>query len=186
MKRVVLVHGWEGTPEKDWFPWLKKELENRNIKVIAPQLPDTNTPTFKKSVPFLLNLIKNPDSETYFVAHSLGCITTLRYLEAFKKNQKVGGVILVAGFGHDLEYEGYKYKLSSFFEKPINWGEIKEHSSRFVIIYSDDDPWVAPKYALELRDKLDGTILPQEKMGHFNYPELAIVGDILLKMMREK
>ena len=29
MKKVFIIHGWEGYPEEGWFPWLKKELESR-------------------------------------------------------------------------------------------------------------------------------------------------------------
>lgn len=24
MKRAFVIHGWEGTPEGSWWPWLKK------------------------------------------------------------------------------------------------------------------------------------------------------------------
>jgi len=34
-KRVFLIHGWEGSPEEGWRPWLKKELEKRGFKVIC-------------------------------------------------------------------------------------------------------------------------------------------------------
>ena len=29
MSKVVIVHGWGGTPEEGWFPWLRRELEER-------------------------------------------------------------------------------------------------------------------------------------------------------------
>ena len=31
MKRVFIIHGWEGHPENAWFPWLKKELEQKRV-----------------------------------------------------------------------------------------------------------------------------------------------------------
>jgi len=40
--KVVLVHGWMGSPNDDFFPWLIKEVESEGYKVIAPSLPDTN------------------------------------------------------------------------------------------------------------------------------------------------
>ena len=34
MKRVYIIHGWEGYPEEGWFPWLKKELEDRGFDAL--------------------------------------------------------------------------------------------------------------------------------------------------------
>ncbi|MBU4141279.1 hypothetical protein KKE99_00155, partial [Patescibacteria group bacterium] len=28
-KRIFIIHGWEGAPESNWFPWLKKQLEKQ-------------------------------------------------------------------------------------------------------------------------------------------------------------
>ena len=39
MKKVVIIHGANGSPEENWFPWLKKELETKGIEVIIPQFP---------------------------------------------------------------------------------------------------------------------------------------------------
>ena len=115
-KRVFVIHGWEGYPEEGWRPWLRKELEGKGFEVIIPAMPDTATPTFAKWVPYLAQTVGAADENTYFVCHSLGCITTLRYLETLKENQKIGGVVFVAGFGRDLEYEGYKGELTNFLQ----------------------------------------------------------------------
>ena len=32
MKRVFIIHGWDGYPEEGWFPWLKEELEKEDLK----------------------------------------------------------------------------------------------------------------------------------------------------------
>ena len=34
-----IIHGIYATPEANWFPWLKKELESRGNEVIVPKFP---------------------------------------------------------------------------------------------------------------------------------------------------
>jgi predicted alpha/beta hydrolase family esterase len=34
MKRVIIIHGWEASPESNWFPWLKNELEKKGIRFL--------------------------------------------------------------------------------------------------------------------------------------------------------
>lgn len=128
MKRAFLIHGWEGDPEEEWRPWLKKELEKKGFEVYVPAMPDTATPTMEKWVPFLAEIVGKPDENCYFVGHSLGCITILRYLETLNEGEKVGGVVLVAGFGHDLEYEGYHENIGI---KLYQLGILQEHVMKY-------------------------------------------------------
>lgn len=72
MKRVFLIHGWEGYPEEGWRPWLRNELEKRRFKVFVPAMPDTENPKMDKWVPYLTNIVGVPDESCYFVGHSLG------------------------------------------------------------------------------------------------------------------
>ncbi|MDO8240814.1 MAG: hypothetical protein Q7T51_02465 [Candidatus Moranbacteria bacterium] len=32
-KKVFIIHGWEGKPDSNWFPWMKTELEKENVQV---------------------------------------------------------------------------------------------------------------------------------------------------------
>ena len=39
MNTIFLIHGAYGNPNENWFPWLKKQLENKRNKVIIPTFP---------------------------------------------------------------------------------------------------------------------------------------------------
>lgn len=185
--RVFLIHGWEGYPEEGWRPWLKKELEKRGFEVIVPAMPDTDHPKMEAWVSHLSKVIGTPDEDCYFVGHSLGCITTLRYLETLKENEKVGGAILVAGFAHELEYSGYKNELSSFFKTAIDWDAIKKHCKKFIAVHSDNDPYVPLKHVDIFKDKLNAEVIITPNMSHFSgedgITELPIALDSVLKLM---
>lgn len=180
-KRVFLIHGWEGYPEEGWRPWLKKELEGRDFEVITPAMPDTATPTMDKWVSYLAKITGTPDESTYFIGHSLGCITILRYLESLKESQKVGGAVLIASFARDLEYEEYKGELSSFFQTPVNFKEVKKHCKKFKVIHSDDDPWVPLKFGEEIANKLSSDFIKVHGMKHFSGDDGITEAPVILK-----
>ena len=175
MKRVFLIHGWEGNPEKDWFVWMKNELEQRGFNVGAPAMPDSMDPKMDAWVSHLANTVGNPNEETYFIGHSLGCITILRYLETLQENQKIGGAVLVAGFGHNLEYEGYENELLSFFQTPVDWEDMKKHCAKFVAIHSEDDPFVPIKHNNLFQEKLGARSIVEQGRGHYNDKEYPVI-----------
>ena len=184
-KRAIFIHGWEGYPEEGWRPWLKKELEKRGFEVINPAMPDTIKPLEDKWVSHLAKIIGVPGRQTYLVGHSLGGITILRYLEALKEAQKIGGAILVASFGGDLEYEGYKGELKSFFQTSVNWEKVKKHCSKFVAIHSTDDPWVSSKNLKLFEEKLGAKTIMMDKMKHFSGDDGIAKLPIVLKELLE-
>lgn len=69
-KRAFVVHGWDGCPKEERFPWLTKELEAEGFNVFVPQLPDAGSPRIQKWVPELAEIVGAPDRNTYFVGHS--------------------------------------------------------------------------------------------------------------------
>ena len=111
-KRLVIVHGWEGSPEEGWFPWLKAEMEKRGWEVSVPALPNSAEPEQARWLPYLQMIVGKVDKNTFMVGHSLGCITILRFLERLPKEEFIGGAILVAGFDNPLRYK----ELKNFFQ----------------------------------------------------------------------
>ena len=164
MKKAVIVHCWSGYPEYCWYPQTKKELEAEEFKVEIPAMPQTHTPKLSLWLPKLKETIGKTDKDLYLIGHSAGCITILRYLEQLDENEKVGGVVLVAGFTDDLDYK----ELMNFFQTPIDFAKIKSKAKKFVIIASDDDPYVPIKYADVLSKNLGPDKIIRHKMGHFS------------------
>lgn len=180
MKKVVLIHGWEGSPYEAWKPWLTKKLEQHNIKVENPGMPNPKNPIQSEWVNYLSSIIGTPETDTILVGHSLGGITILRYLEQLPKEQKIGGAILLAGFTTDLHIP----ELSDFFTEKINWEKIKKHCDTFYAIHSDNDQYVPISYGKIFEEKLGAEVINLHNMHHFSGSDginkIPILLDLLL------
>ena len=172
MKRVFVVHGWDGFPGEGWFPWLKAELEKRGFAVQVPQMPEASKPRIFNWVPKLAEVVGKPDTQTYFVGHSMGCQTIARYLESLPKGTQVGGVVYVAGFfkrltgleGDAEVQETDKHWLTA----PLDFAKVKSVSPKSVAIFSEDDPWVPLDNQNDYRDKLGSKIIIEQGKGHYS------------------
>ncbi|MDP3800166.1 MAG: alpha/beta hydrolase [bacterium] len=164
MKRVFIIHGYDATPSDNWFPWLKKQLEEGGFSVTAPQMPDTGAPTLEKWLLHIQQIVGTCDEDTFFVGHSLGTITCLRFLEALPENEKAGGVVLVAGFSEDINFS----PLYSFTEKPLNYEKVKKSVNKIIAIHSTDDMAVPYRFAEIIQDKLNAKLITLQGLGHIN------------------
>lgn len=184
-KRIFVVHGWGGSPDAEWFPWIKKELKNSGFKVTVPKMPNTKEPDINEWVPYLSKLVGTPDEQTFFIGHSIGCQTILRYLQTI--NIKVGGIIFVAGWiGLKLEaYEGEEDEeiAKPWIETPLDWEKIKSNCDRFTALFSDNDPFVSVSDSEVFKEKLGAKIIIEKNKSHYEkLTELPIIVDELMKL----
>lgn len=190
MKRVVIVHGWEGHPKENWFPWLKKELESRGFEVMVPQLPDPDNPRIYNWVPALSKVAGKVDKDTYFVGHSMGCQTIARFLEGLPDGIKVGGAVFVGGFFKRLtgleEDPEVQETDRHWLTAPIDFAKVKSHLPKSIAIFSDDDPYVPLDNQDDFKEKLDSEIIVEHNMGHFStsagVTQLSVALNSILKL----
>jgi len=190
MKRVFIIHGWDGYPEEGWFPWLKKELEEKWFKVFVPQLPDAANPRIEKWVPVLARIVGVADEQTYFVGHSIGCQTIARYLETLPEGQKIVGAVFVAGFFERVNLEkdpDVQETGRLWLEAPLDFSKVKSHLPKSVAIFSDNDPYIPLDNQYDFRKKLGSEIIIEKSKGHFSgqsdgITELPVVLESVLKL----
>jgi len=185
-----MVHGWGGSPEGGWFPWLKKELEQRKFKAIVPKMPDTENPKIEEWVPFLKNVVGDADENTYFVGGSIGCQTILRYLERLPEKIRIGGIIFVAPwfnmFPEPIEEEGGTEIAKPWLETPIDTKKVLTHTDRIAAIFSDDDPFVPLTDAKIFKEKLKAKIIIEHGKGHFDDKKYPIILKAVLGLIKTK
>ena len=164
VKKVIIVHGWQGSPQGNWFPWLKTELEKLGHEVLVPAMPNADHPQQSAWVAHLHKVIGSADPHPYLVGHSLGVIAILRYLETLPEGEEVGGAILVAGFSQPIG----KAALDSFFTAPLDYQKVKRAARSFIAIHSDNDPYVPIAQGELLRDEIGAQLVIMKNAGHVN------------------
>lgn len=168
-KRTFIIHGWGGNSREGWFPWLKKELESRGYEVFVPEMPDTENPKIETWVPYMEKLVDNPDEYTYFVGHSIGCQTILRYLEKLPANEEVGGCVLVAPWLTLMnQTKDEEIIAKPWLETPVDFVKVNQHTDRFFAIFSDDDDVVPLNNREIFAQKLSAKTTVEHEKGHFS------------------
>lgn len=190
-KRIFIIHGWEGSPKREWFPWIRKELEKRDFNAIIPEMPNPEEPRIKEWVNHISSIVEDPDENTYFIGHSMGCQAILRYLESLD-NKKVGGAIFVAGFFEltNLETEEEKEIAKPWLETPIDLDKVKKATNNITVVFSDNDSFVPLEVNKKIfEEKLEAKIIIEQNKGHFSEDsgifEIPVVLKVLLDYIGE-
>lgn len=187
-KRIYIIHGWDGSPKREWFPWIKKELESRNYNVTIPEMPHPEEPIIKDWVDHISKVVGKPNNQTYFIGYSIGCQAIIRYLETV--NQQIGGVVFVAGFFKltNLESDEEEEVAKPWMETPIDFDKIKKTTDKITAIFSDNDQFVSLASNKDvLEKKLDTKIVIEHNKGHFDEDsgifEVPVVLDEILEII---
>ncbi len=188
MKRAFIVHGWDGSPQSHWYPWLKEELEKIGFKVRVPAMPDTSEPNIEKWVSHLKGQVGTLDEETFFIGHSIGCQTIMRYLEKAPSKVKVPGVVFVAGWFvlENLEDEEVEQIAKPWISTPLDFSAIKSKIKNLSVFLSSNDLFgCVEENARLFREKLGAQVIIEKNKGHFTegdgFAEIPQVLDIIKK-----
>ena len=171
--RVIFIPGNGGeSPKDNWFPYLKEELEKLKIEVIASEFPDNQLARESYWIPFLKDILQ-ADDQTVLVGHSSGAIAAMRFAET----NRLLGSVLVGAYHTDL---GLPTEIQSgYFNRPWDWGSIKQKQEWIIQFASVNDPWIPIEEARFVRDKLSTEYHEFIDQGHFGgdykklvFPEL--------------
>src|SRR3989344_1795964 len=164
MKKVFIIHGFEGSPNGGWRPWLMGELEKQEIYACALSMPTPENPVCAEWVDEISRHIeRNTDDEIYLVGHSLGAPAILRYLESAQA-KKISWAVLVSGPSE----KNNNRKIDSFLNKNFDFVGIKSNCKKFAIIHGDNDPNVPLENAKFLSQELNGELVIVKNGGHLN------------------
>ena len=168
-KKLFIIHGFMAKPSDHWFPWLKCKAEKQNIDVIIPELPSPESPVLSEWLAVLRDSVGKIDNKTWFVAHSLGCMTILRLLAQLTVNEMPAGIILVSGFNETLpvwRQHGLS-EMDAFIYPPLEMGQIVNGVKHRYVIGSLNDTIVPTELTLKLSQQLNAPFYALPDSGHF-------------------
>lgn len=164
----LLIHGSFGNPFVNWFPYLRKEIENRNLEVYTPDFP---TGVGFQNYENWSNLLKTYvraniiHENTVVFAHSIAPIFICKFL--VENKIKVKRLVFVCGFNHYLgindDYDAVNQSM--YFD---NLSDIKNYCTDIVCFYSNNDPYVKYEKEKEFADAITENQIMISNGGHLN------------------
>ncbi len=193
MNKIYMVHCWDGTKDDGWYPWLDEKINDENNKVIRFNMPNTENPKIKEWVSELDKQVDILNENTYFIGHSIGCQTILRYLEN-KNVDKIGGILFVAPWldllPEAIEDEDSYNTASPWIHTNINFDKIKSITNNINCIFSDNDYFVSLSQKEKFEEVLNAKTIVVNDKGHISSEdgvnELSDIYDKTLEMLKVK
>lgn len=156
------------TYDKHWLPWLKQELDRRNIPTQIPLLPEPWNPNYEA---FKKEFEKYPVNEnTVLVGHSCGGTFLARWLG--ESRQKVAKLIIVAPWKSPKYNKEDDRAEEEFYSYPLD-ERVKDLAGE-IIFFSSDNEKEAGKEGLKLfHQALGGKIITLPNHGHYTEKDMG-------------
>lgn len=168
MNNYLIVHGSFGSPFGNWFPYLRRELEKRELVVYTPDMPSG---VGYQNYDNWSNVMKTYvdagiiNENTVIFAHSIAPVFVCKFL--IENSIKVKRLVLVCGFNNYLGInDDYDAVNESMYLD--NLEEVKNYCNDIVCFYSDNDPYVTFDKEKEFADMIASTQIVIQKGGHLN------------------
>ncbi|MBI5884505.1 serine hydrolase family protein [archaeon] len=165
-RNVFIIHGTAGSPEGNWFPWLKKELEAIGCRVFVPRFPTPEGQSLENWLKTFKEYERFLDEESILVGHSLGPSFILNVLE--RLSYPVKAAFLVSGFTGKLGNKEFDPLIESFSDRTFDWNKIRNNCRNFFVYNSDDDPYVPIEKGKFIAEKLGAKLSIIKNGGHLN------------------
>lgn len=175
------MHGTDGEPESNWFPWLKQKLEERGYEVWVPQLPECHTPNRETYAKFLL--ARGWDfADNVVIGHSSGAVEVLNLLndDRFPK-LKLAMAVSAWAEGDPLDGgENWLEKgqfVNLFPPAGFDFVKMRTKTRETIFFHSTNDPYCPMEQAEYLSENLDAPLIKIQNGGHLGsdfseFPEL--------------
>lgn len=175
-KKVLILHGIDGSSESNWYLFLKKELEKMGYDVIVPNIPSSDKPVVEKWVETLKPFVADFTEDDILIGHSMGAPALMHLIN--QTNLRVDKLFLVAPATEFMSEEKIKNSGAfsddniefgrNFLKEKIDYKKIQSNIFKIYAYFSDNDPYIE----LSEKDGLEKVLKAEYKIfknyGHFS------------------
>ncbi|WP_295729204.1 alpha/beta hydrolase [uncultured Limosilactobacillus sp.] len=180
MKTAYLIHG-TSTRDDDWFPWLAEAVVP-TISLERLWLPEPFSPDVKAWDAAIDEQIQPTYAGLTMVAHSLGCLAALRYVNRHSLHDV--RLLLVGAFAQPLPHYP---ELNHFMEPALDFQKIRAKVSRAVVITAQNDPIAPYQDSVAVANQLNAKLIVRPTGGHFlssdGFQKFPLVKTELINLM---
>jgi predicted alpha/beta hydrolase family esterase len=164
MKKVIIIHGFNATPNGGWRAWLMGELAALDVYACALPMPSPEAPSPDAWVEEIRRVVeREAPGDVCLVGHSLGVPAILRYLE--RGAEAVAGAVLVSG---PIEPIAVNHVIAPFLAEPFDFPKIRSRIGRVAVIHAHDDDRVPFSQGERLARELGAELIAIPNGGHLN------------------
>ena len=133
MVNVIIIHGSYGSPDENWLPWLKAELEKDGHDVYVPKFPTPGGQSLENWLKVFEKYERFLNEDAVLIGHSIGPGFILNVLENLE--HPVRACFFVAGFLGRLDnpdFDGINTEVIRFlahhpeYLNELNWRRFEE------------------------------------------------------------
>jgi predicted alpha/beta hydrolase family esterase len=151
---------------------LQNELEQKGFEVFSLDMPNSFSPKIEEWVSYLRENIVECDDKTYFVGHSIGCQTIMRFLEKIHKHTRVAGCAFVAPWLDLIGLDSKEMAIAHpWINSKIDFERVEDHVGKILCLFSEDDPYVMLDESKKFKELLGAEIVIRKNRGHFDNEE---------------
>lgn len=164
--KAVVIHGFEGSADSNWFPWIEAELVGKGYEVFNETFPNADHPNLNEVLEFYRPQMNDVD---LVIGHSLGAFIALKLSEEFKFTKLVLVAPAIGTLNYPYMYENWEGSdvdsLKSFIGNGFNSNLLKVDQG--FALFSLDDPYVP----LVLRELLPENWIVSAVEGKHHFQE---------------
>ncbi len=146
----VILHGFQGSPDRPRFHYWKAELEKQGHKVVIPALPNPDHPSEDEQVAAAL-AAADYDENTVLFGGSLGAVIAMKVVEQLKN--PIAHLVLAGGFV-DRNFKDKPRNFDKRFIWKFDTARIKKNTKSITILHDIHDTAISEQQITNLEKTL--------------------------------